>query len=453
MGVDGAKESIGPIRRFPTGFWAVFNVWWHGEYARLGQRPSSKAIGKWHTENAVKVWGPHAVSYSETQRHANRMKCRRTGPHGQQRHASVDEDDDEDDSCEHASPMDTDQAWGSGGPGASAGGGCPPADDSRPHASPPEDRPLGPAPRVNLGEHSDPPGALRGWMNADSDVPAPAAPRSEHIVRGAGGTNPRWMQPDPTMAPGPSQAAQGSELAASCLSWDSFSTVGRRSDAAACRSWGSGLSRDMGHPPPREGAAVGPASEQQPGGPHQASLPPRSNPFAELAAAAAAAAAAGRPAARAVPAARDAAALLHSAASVTSCDARSFQRRDTWAEAAWLRRAGAELDALMRDLGLCAGDGAGGNAAARPGFVGRPRVLCLAEPLSLPERGPRRDLDGLLRRRLQVGGSDAGLGPRRALLCGLGPTAVGGSGGSGGGAGGGLPGFMAIDSLPLELLL
>ncbi|GFR42564.1 hypothetical protein Agub_g3462, partial [Astrephomene gubernaculifera] len=78
MGFE-TKESPGPIRRFPTGFWACFNEWWHSEFARQGRRPNSKAINKWHAENALKIWGESAVSCAETQRHANRMKRRRGG--------------------------------------------------------------------------------------------------------------------------------------------------------------------------------------------------------------------------------------------------------------------------------------------------------------------------------------------------------------------------------------
>ncbi|KAG2434033.1 hypothetical protein HXX76_007761 [Chlamydomonas incerta] len=48
----------------------------------MGARPSSKAIQRWHSEHAEEVWGDAAVSYQEVQRHANRMRCKRSAHEG-----------------------------------------------------------------------------------------------------------------------------------------------------------------------------------------------------------------------------------------------------------------------------------------------------------------------------------------------------------------------------------
>lgn len=66
-------------RRFPLHYWQPFNVFWKGEYLRVGKRPSSTAISRWYAENAERAWGANAPSYAEVQRHANCFKCPRTG--------------------------------------------------------------------------------------------------------------------------------------------------------------------------------------------------------------------------------------------------------------------------------------------------------------------------------------------------------------------------------------
>eukprot|EP00198_Chlamydomonas_reinhardtii_P007901 XP_001697238.1 predicted protein [Chlamydomonas reinhardtii] len=76
--MSSTQEQKGPIRRWPSGFWTAFNCWWHAEYQRIKARPTSKSISRWHGEHSNRVWGDAAVGLAETQRHANRMKPRRS---------------------------------------------------------------------------------------------------------------------------------------------------------------------------------------------------------------------------------------------------------------------------------------------------------------------------------------------------------------------------------------
>ncbi|KAG2453222.1 hypothetical protein HYH02_002545 [Chlamydomonas schloesseri] len=78
MKADAKNARGGPIRRQPPGFWTVFTQWWHAEYARTQQRPTPKSIQRWYDAFGHRVWGDKAVSYEEVQRHANRMKPKRT---------------------------------------------------------------------------------------------------------------------------------------------------------------------------------------------------------------------------------------------------------------------------------------------------------------------------------------------------------------------------------------
>ncbi|GIL71752.1 hypothetical protein Vretifemale_2062 [Volvox reticuliferus] len=408
MGGETGRESSGPIRRFPTGFWASFNLWWHGEYARLGQRPSSRAIIKWHAENAMKVWGSNAVSYQETQRHANRMKCRRTGQ-DIQRHASPDEDDEDDDlGPDVLPPADAGERGATATATAKASYGAdycavdgsdqPPSGDGGGSHGSPVKAPsvLVAAPHAKLDAYSDPPGALTtGYMNADSDVPAPAAP-SVSLVNHFGSVQPTdnkptWMQPDPTVHTGTAhggagfgQGGYGEAIGRWSPSWDSV-LGGRTGETKAARCSASGHDAGLCHP--MEGSW--PAKRGRDGG---------ANPFAELAAAAAAAA--GLPAVKALPAARDAATLLSSATMASSW---LLQRCGPGCEPAWLQRTGTELNALMLEMGLLSAEHNG--VAVLPGVVGRPRVLSSTQPLRLPDPSPRRDLDSILRRGLHVEGN------------------------------------------------
>ncbi|GIL45984.1 hypothetical protein Vafri_3089 [Volvox africanus] len=431
MGGETGRESSGPIRRFPTGFWASFNLWWHGEYARLGQRPSSRAIIKWHAENAMKVWGSNAVSYQETQRHANRMKCRRTGQYIQ-RHASPDEDDEDDDFCPDvqppADPSERDAtatatakvSSGADYCAAAAADQPPSGDGSGSHGSPVKipSVPMA-APHVKLDAYSDPPGALTAiYMNADSDVPAPAAP-SVNLVNHFGSVQPTdnkptWMQPDPTVHPGIAhggagfgQGGCGEIIGRWSPSWDSV-IGGRTEETKAARCSASGQDTGLGYLmsgslPSKRGrdGAVLPTNPYIHNKSSSEQLQPhlgtqRANPFAEVAAAAAAAA--GLPAVQALPAARDAATLLNSA---TMASSRLLQRCAPGCEPAWLQRTGTELNALMLEMGLLSTEPNG--VAVLLGIIGRPRVLSSTQPLRLPDPSPRRDLDAILRRGLREG--------------------------------------------------
>ncbi|GLI63923.1 hypothetical protein VaNZ11_007058 [Volvox africanus] len=435
MGGETGRESSGPIRRFPTGFWASFNLWWHGEYARLGQRPSSRAITKWHAENAMKVWGSNAVSYQETQRHANRMKCRRTGQYAQ-RHASPDEDDEDDDFCPDVLPsVDLGErdatatatakvSCGADYCAAAAADQLPSGDGGGSHGSPVKvpSMPIA-APHAKLDAYSDPPGALTAvYMNADSDVPAPAAPSVNLVDHFSSvqptDNKPTWMQPDPTVHPGLAhggagfgQGGCGEVIGRWSPSWDSVLGC-RTGDTKAARCSASGQDTGLGYlmdgsRPVKRGrdGAVLPTNSylQNPNKSGSEQLHPerylgtqRANPFAEVAAAAAAAA--GLPAAHALPAARDAATLL---SSVTKASSRLLQRCGPGCEPAWLQRTGTELNALMLEMGLLSAEPNG--VAVLPGIVGRPRVLSSTQPLRLPDPSPRRDLDTILRRGLREG--------------------------------------------------
>ncbi|KAG2428634.1 hypothetical protein HXX76_011341 [Chlamydomonas incerta] len=80
------------------GFWNQLNSFWHAEYSRTRARPKPKAIQDWYAANAERVWGANPPSYQECQRHANRMKARRTeGGSGRRRRVDDDDDDYESD--------------------------------------------------------------------------------------------------------------------------------------------------------------------------------------------------------------------------------------------------------------------------------------------------------------------------------------------------------------------
>ncbi|PNH03951.1 hypothetical protein TSOC_009944 [Tetrabaena socialis] len=538
---DRATGS-GPVRRFPSGFWATFNLWWHGEFARQGQRPSSMAISKWHTDNAFLVWGDQAVNYAETQRHANRMKCRRSGAHLQSKRGGQDEDDDdaEDDCLMDTAVVDRDNAptaammLDTAADSSSGASGASPAAA----AGPPLARARSSRRGLDLSAHSDPPGAVFGglalgmysdpprapaglggalaYLNADSDVPAPAAaapscpePLASPLLLGCGGggpayvkleCSPPWMQPDPTgpmnaLGPlsGPASSLSGG------LSWDSsFSVVGQPAGTSAgyplqyCSSF-SGAVYGAAPRAARGPKRVRPALEC--GASDAAAAPEsylRTNPFGELSAAAGASA--GLQAASAPPAALDAAALLgHGGAAMSHMSymppppvaaftlALHMQQQppqqqqqqqvdEPGVAPAWMRNAAAELETLLAELGIgCPPAGQQQQqdqqheqalaAAAAPLLRS---ALHSSEPLSLPPPRPQRGggggMDALLTRGL--GRLDAARGGNGMSIEQVREQLLRRGGGGGGGSGcsslprtSGLEGLMAIDSMPIEALL
>ncbi|KXZ51650.1 hypothetical protein GPECTOR_11g104 [Gonium pectorale] len=427
------KDNAGPIRRFPAGFWASFNHW-HGEFAKLGQRPSSKTIFRWHTENAHKVWGDSAVSYAETQRHANRMKCRRTGL-PQRLGSNGDEDDDEDyvpdaadfaETCvrglaasiryggaDNSGQVDDRAAEGAAFTSAMRGGELRAQAELR-------------APAFN--DNSDPPGRLLGYMGADSELPAPAAapnrdiPTSKRHATMANAevvkTEAVWMQPDPV---GPTsfppaqlsqrQASDAAGAVANMGTWDSTVSIyapyglsaAAGSSAAAHDSPASDGSQPLaaavvGRQAPQAAARHNPDSDCQAGFtdsnvgeltrqhlsclPQHPSQPPTPSPFADMALAPAGS--------HEWPVTRATAALLrgaNSSALAPMLDGRGGP--------VWLRTAGAELDTLLSDMGILAN-----VAAVQQVLVGsssRPSALTTNAPLRLPPPRPKRDLSALLR--------------------------------------------------------
>lgn len=270
---------------------------------------------------------------------------------------------------------------------------------------------------LDLNPHSDVPGALLGGaaaLNADSDVPEPAAERASkrrHTARAASRTlpctssadnKPTYLQPDPT---GPRTCTGDVGM-----NWDSGITVRSGPEAGvehatsflhnAIPSTNStalpNACKQLGNP-----AAVDPASAFESAAichadkkPRLSAPVPAASPFADMAATAAACA--GLPSAASLPAARDAAALL-------ACAGRNDTSGQQHPAPAWLTSAGLELRRLMHELGIA--------AAAPLAVTARPsRALSSREPLCLPPPRVHRDLDGLLLRGASNGRGSSGCG-------------------------------------------